>query len=226
MTYNDFINNILNTRGRFNCKEGYCERHHIVPKSCGGTNDKENLIDLYAKEHFIAHKLLAQENPNNQKLIHAYGIMAFASTKDEERYELSPEEYEEARMTLSLMMKEKYKDKTNHPSYGTHVSEERKRKISETNKGNKYCLGRVISQETREKISIANKNPSEETRKKMSLAQKNRQLNGGSNPNAKKVMRLKDGKIYDTLKEAAEDNNINYSTFKTRIKTKKDFIYL
>ena len=29
----------------------------------GGTNDKNNLIDLYAHEHFIAHKILAQENP-------------------------------------------------------------------------------------------------------------------------------------------------------------------
>lgn len=66
ITYKDFIQNIIDTRGQFACnKNEYCERHHIKPKCLGGNNDKENLIDLYAHEHFIAHKLLAQENPNN-----------------------------------------------------------------------------------------------------------------------------------------------------------------
>ena len=29
ITYQDFIQNILNTRGRFNCGDEYHERHHI-----------------------------------------------------------------------------------------------------------------------------------------------------------------------------------------------------
>lgn len=32
---------------------GYFEKHHILPKSLGGTNDKENLVKLTAREHFI-----------------------------------------------------------------------------------------------------------------------------------------------------------------------------
>jgi hypothetical protein len=36
----------------------YTERHHIIPKSIGGTNDSENLVFLTAREHFICHKLL------------------------------------------------------------------------------------------------------------------------------------------------------------------------
>lgn len=152
--------------------------------------------------------------------------MAFAANDKEHRYKLTPEEYSEARKTYSLMLKEKYKNKENHPSFGTHISEERKKKISEANKGNKYCVGRVISDETRQKISKANKNPSDETRQKMSIAQKNRNLNGGNNTNAKKVIRLVDNKIYDCAKEAAIDNNINYSTFKTWVqKSKNGFMY-
>ena len=61
-TYQDFINNILETRGRFNCGDEYHEKHHIIPKCMDGTDDEDKLIDLYAKEHFIAHKLLALEN--------------------------------------------------------------------------------------------------------------------------------------------------------------------
>ena len=63
--YDEFIQNILNTRGRFACEDEYYERHHIVPRCLGGNNDESNLIDLYAREHFIAHKLLALENPEN-----------------------------------------------------------------------------------------------------------------------------------------------------------------
>ena len=38
--------------------EGYSEVHHIVPRSMGGTNDKNNLIRLTARQHFIAHWML------------------------------------------------------------------------------------------------------------------------------------------------------------------------
>lgn len=49
MTYIEFINDILKTRGRFNCGDEYCERHHILPKCMGGGNERDNLIDLYAR---------------------------------------------------------------------------------------------------------------------------------------------------------------------------------
>lgn len=229
MTYNDFINRILESRGRFGCGEEYHERHHILPKCLGGSNDKENLIDLFAREHFIAHKLLFEENPDNRSLAQAYSMMAFTKNNEQkdQRYELTPEEYEEARIRFSNFMKEYYKDKTKHPCYGKHLSEERKAIISKANKGNKYCVGRVVSEETRKKISLANSNPSKETRKKMSEAQKARNLNGANNPKAKAVIRLSDKKIYGSAKEAATENNINYSTFKARIHKKQgDFMYL
>ena len=38
----------------------YCERHHIIPKSEGGSNKKSNLVNLTAREHYIAHLLLAK----------------------------------------------------------------------------------------------------------------------------------------------------------------------
>ena len=76
-TYQEFIQNILNTRGRFGCGKEYHERHHIVPRCIGGTNDNNNLIDLYAREHFEAHRLLALENPNNNGLTYAWAMMSW-----------------------------------------------------------------------------------------------------------------------------------------------------
>ena len=45
-------------RARNRTIEGYVERHHIVPKSLGGTNEISNLVALTAREHLIAHMLL------------------------------------------------------------------------------------------------------------------------------------------------------------------------
>ena len=34
------------------------EKHHIIPKSFGGKNTKDNLVNLTPREHFICHHLL------------------------------------------------------------------------------------------------------------------------------------------------------------------------
>ena len=227
MTYKDFIENILSTRGRFSCDDRYHERHHILPKCQGGTNDEDNLIDLYAKEHYIAHKLLCEENPDNDKLKYAFYIMAFAKTENQERYSIDEDEYEKLREELSAMQKDKYKDKTKHPSYGTHLSEERKKHIGDINRGNKYSEGRIVSEETRKKIGQANKNPSEETRKKMSQSQKGR-LSGGKNIKAKKIRKISTGVVYECMKDAAEEIGMSQSTFRGKMRkgTLEDYEYV
>lgn len=100
MAYKEFIDNILQTRGRFNCGEEYHERHHIIPKCLGGTNDEDNLIDLFAREHFEAHRLLALENPHNNSLTYAWWGMSTLENEHQERYRISAEEYEEARIAI------------------------------------------------------------------------------------------------------------------------------
>lgn len=144
--YNDFINNILETRGRFNC-DGYCERHHIQPKCLNGSNDENNLIDLYAREHFEAHRLLALENPDNNKLVAAWWMMSHSNGNDNQKwYELTSEEYEEARIAFVNSVSGE-----NHPMFGKHLSVETKRKISEAHKGQRH------SEEARRKMSEAHK---------------------------------------------------------------------
>jgi len=39
---------------------GYVEKHHIIPRSLGGTNSKDNLVALTAREHFICHLMLTR----------------------------------------------------------------------------------------------------------------------------------------------------------------------
>ena len=49
----------------------YFEKHHIVPKCMGGTNDKDNLVKLFPEEHYVAHQLLVKIFPENNKLVWA-----------------------------------------------------------------------------------------------------------------------------------------------------------
>lgn len=50
---------ISKARTRTNVLE-YGEKHHVVPKSLGGTNGKSNIVVLTGREHFLAHMLLAK----------------------------------------------------------------------------------------------------------------------------------------------------------------------
>ena len=166
ITYEEFINNILETRGRFACGDEYHERHHIVPKCMGGTNDEENLIDLFAREHFEAHRLLALENPENDGLVYAWSCMAFVKRKDTERYEVTSEEYEEARIAISKSLKGRHFG-GNIP--GLHKTEEHKKKLSDSNKGkhnmcgeNNPNYGKNMSEESKDKMSHNRTNPSGE----------------------------------------------------------------
>lgn len=59
--------------------EGYSERHHVVPKCLGGSDDKTNLVDLTPEEHYVAHQLLVKMHPENGKLVHAARMMTYCS---------------------------------------------------------------------------------------------------------------------------------------------------
>lgn len=213
MTYEEFIQDILDTRGRFACGEEYHERHHIIPKCIGGTNNEENLIDLFAKEHFIAHRLLALENPNNDSLVYAWHMMSVIND-NQHRYELTPEEYEEAKIAISKLKlgkshsietikklsnaaKERLNNPENHPWYGRHHKEETKSKMSRSKKelylnvANHPMYGKHPTEESKEKNrqSHLGKKASEEARKKMSKSRKGRFL-GENSPCSKKILQF------------------------------------
>jgi len=172
-TYQEFINNILQTRGRFACGDEYHERHHIIPKCMGGTNDESNLIDLFAREHFEAHKILAQENPNNDSLIYAWSCMAFVKGDNQQRYELSPEEYEEVKAALSQTMREREI---------TEETLENMRKAARERSNNPIFIERQ-SRAQKKRLSIPENNPmfgkhhTEESRKKIGEATRDRAIN-------------------------------------------------
>lgn len=79
MNYKRIYNAIIVNRQSNPITEGYVERHHIVPKSLGGSDDENNLICLSAREHFLCHYLLAKMYPKETnewyKMNHAFMMM-------------------------------------------------------------------------------------------------------------------------------------------------------
>jgi hypothetical protein len=57
---------------------GYIEKHHIIPRSMGGSNNPTNLVAFTAREHYIAHLLLTKmtTGPERSKMFKAALMMA------------------------------------------------------------------------------------------------------------------------------------------------------
>lgn len=62
-------------RAKTRILNAYTERHHIIPRCIGGTNDVANLVDLTPEEHYLAHQLLVKIYSGNYALVKAAAMM-------------------------------------------------------------------------------------------------------------------------------------------------------
>jgi hypothetical protein len=154
-----------------NPPDGRVERHHIVPRSMGGSDSKDNLVPLTPRLHFVAHWLLWKAYKNS-KMANAFWTMACCN---EER--INSKTYSIVRKISAKAISIAKKGKTTSDRHkaimrermtGRVVSEETRKKLSEANKGRK------VSPEMRAQMSERNKGKkhSEETKAKMSVAKK------------------------------------------------------
>lgn len=78
--YNALINNAL-ILGRTKKPNDGLDRHHIIPKSLGGSNDMSNLVLLTSKEHYLAHKLLVKMHDGEQRKKMIYALWWMSKTR-------------------------------------------------------------------------------------------------------------------------------------------------
>jgi hypothetical protein len=155
MNYNKIYNQIID-RAKSQIREGYLERHHIVPKSLGGSDDPSNLVLLTAREHYLCHWLLAKHT-NDKRLWLAFSMMSVSSDKHQRIK--SGRVFERARIARSYAM-----TGNNNPMFGKKSAcishtEETKAKIRASKLGKKRdTFSRSpATQDTKNKISEANK---------------------------------------------------------------------
>ena len=77
MNYEAHYNKLI-ARSRGRLLECYTERHHIIPRCLGGSDASENIADLTAEEHYVAHQLLVKMHPGHKGLIYATMMMTSA----------------------------------------------------------------------------------------------------------------------------------------------------
>lgn len=84
MNYQKIYNNLINRALNRNIDTNeYYEKHHIIPKCMDGIDDSSNIVQLTAREHYIAHGLLVKINKNNhkyfKKLLYSFRYMSVDS---------------------------------------------------------------------------------------------------------------------------------------------------
>jgi len=143
MNYQKIYNQIIK-KAKIRKNTGYIEKHHIIPKCLGGSNKKENLVELTAREHFLCHMLLCEIYPNENKLKYALYLMNIGKQKHKNvNYQISSRTYDRLRQEHSLMLTGKprsfeTKQKISKNRKGIKHLDSTKQKISESRKGIKH----------------------------------------------------------------------------------------
>ena len=160
-------------RARDRVLGGYVERHHVLPKCLGGTDDSDNLVQLTPEEHYVAHQLLHKIHPNCAGL--AYAMVAMTGNpwgrRSNKLYGWVRAKWSEARSTdmKELWLDPEYREKHKAAMQKVFDNPEFGAKISKANKG------RVKSEQERANIAEAGRNReprvfSEQARANMSAA--------------------------------------------------------
>ena len=170
--------NQITDRARNRIVEGYTERHHIKPRSLGGTDNTDNLVELTAREHFICHWLLVKMTTGEEhyKMLNALRMMR-AEKSGQQRYEtaITSRVYESIKQEYAQLQSVLRSGKGNGFFGKTHT-EEARRAIREKNTGKKLTeeqIARQIAAQTGRKRAPF----SEEWRAKMAEKKK-----GENNP--------------------------------------------
>lgn len=146
---------------------GYVESHHILPKSfkLGGETDKNNLVFLTAKEHFIVHLCATKmfKSVLKNKMIFAFRQLK-CSNKHQNR-KINSRLYSKIKPDSKLFVRLYKLDKVKY-IYKNQAEEIERYKIEGwtiqvTTEFRRRWIGvgtgRVVSEETRKKLSIASK---------------------------------------------------------------------
>jgi hypothetical protein len=195
----------------------------------GGSDDKENLVSLTAREHFLCHHLLVRIYPENIKLKFALWAMCNMKSKRQSRYVPSSKTYESIKLEVIKLISEKKK--------GVKLTEEHKRKTSETLKGRKRpqeVVDKIVktrkensgwkhSEETKNKIRTNNGMKREEVRNKLKgreISDETKKKKSESSVNKKPCVI---GNVrYESIVEASKVLNLKWDKVSDRIKSKSE----
>lgn len=150
MNYQKIYDQIIE-KAKTRVLEGYKEKHHILPKCLGGDNDKDNLVELTAREHFLCHRLLCEIHPNNNKLWYALWLMIVGKNRQKSLspYVIPSRTYEKVKLEFISRVKgvSKPSNKGRKITWGDKISKSLKGKPKPKgfNQNNSNLKGKIIN---------------------------------------------------------------------------------
>ena len=157
--------------------EGYTELHHIIPQSMGGSNDKENLVELTAREHFICHWLLVKmtEGDDRSKMLYALKGMK-AENKHQQRYhtKITARVYETYRIEHSINHSKVMKAKNLVPwnKGGVEITDEHRENLQNAARNRKIDPVKQAEGQQKRIAKVTGRKDSDEAKLKKSIALK------------------------------------------------------
>lgn len=153
--WHDAIIERARTRGPV---DGYIEKHHVIPKSMGGTKESGNLVALTFREHFLVHWLLTKfvDQYNCYKMLMALFRMGQDHLRPERL--VAGWQYARARKAAReriVSEETKRKASTTMKARGYRPTEEMKRHLSELNMGNTIWVGKKHTDASKQKMRTA-----------------------------------------------------------------------
>lgn len=129
--YTNIINRAVSQNRKHQFKT--YEKHHIVPKSIGGSDDKSNLVLLTFKEHFVCHHLLTKftQGSDKSKMIFAFWGMSNKWGRTNTDCRLTSKVYAALKEEVAVLISNNNKGKS-YP-----VSDQTRKKLSDSKQGNK-----------------------------------------------------------------------------------------
>ena len=184
--YTRWYNNITE-QAKTRTIDGYTEKHHIIPRSLGGSNNADNLVRLTAREHFVCHWLLTKMHLGEArgKMINALYLMQ-GKNKYQDRYinskvyEKLRQEYSQYISNLNTGRVQSLEEKARQITAITGrkrapFSDEWKAKMSASKLGeNNNRYGATVSNETKQKMrekALGRKQSAETIAKKIAATQ-------------------------------------------------------
>jgi hypothetical protein len=157
--------------------EGYTELHHIIPQSMGGSNDKENLVELTAREHFICHWLLVKMTAGDDRSKMLYALKGMkAENKYQQRYQtkITARVYETFRIEHSINHSKVMKAKNLVPwnKGGVEITDEHRENLQNAARNRKIDPVKQAEGQQKRIAKVTGRKDSDEAKLKKSLALK------------------------------------------------------
>ena len=94
---------IANAQSRNLLPEIQVEKHHILPKSLGGSNSPSNLVKLTLREHFICHILLTKMTieKDRTKMVYALWKMCHSTKSKLTAFKITSRKYNSIKSLMS-----------------------------------------------------------------------------------------------------------------------------